>query len=64
VNLGSHVSTVTEVVALNIQGQAAGDSNDATGRTLTSSHQLTWIKSATGKWLLAKDVILSSSLGT
>jgi hypothetical protein len=56
--------TVTEVVSLNIQGQVAGDANDASGRTSTSSHQLTWIKSATGKWLLAKDVILSSSLGT
>jgi hypothetical protein len=57
-------STVTELVSLNIQGQVAGDADDATGRTSTSSHQLTWIKSASGKWLLAKDVILSSSLGT
>jgi hypothetical protein len=56
--------TVTEVVSLSIQGQAAGDADDATGRTSTSSHQLTWIKSATVKWLLAKDVILSSALGT
>jgi hypothetical protein len=64
INIGSATmagDTVTENVTLNAQGVHQAGTADASRRTSTSKHVLTWTKAPSGKWLLAKDVVLASS---
>jgi ketosteroid isomerase-like protein len=58
--------TVTENVSMNAKGQSVGGSSatEATGRSLSTQHVLTWTKSPDGKWLLAKDQVLSAHTGS
>jgi hypothetical protein len=58
--------TVVSDVSLAASGQSmgAGSENTATNHTLDQKHTLTWVKAASGKWLLAKDVVTSSKTGS
>jgi ketosteroid isomerase-like protein len=58
--------TVTENVSMNAKGQSVGGSSatEVTGRSLSTQHVLTWTKSPGGKWLLAKDQVLSAHTGS
>jgi ketosteroid isomerase-like protein len=53
-------NTVTENVTLNAQGVHQQGTADASRRTLTSKHVLTWTQTPGGKWLLARDVVVSA----
>lgn len=51
-------NTVTENVTINVQGQTMRNEADTASLVSdTPKHVLTWIKSGSGKWLLAKDDI-------
>ena len=62
-------NTVTSNVSFSASGTSVGGASDNGGsatqsRTLKQQHVMTWVKSASGKWLLSKDNVVSSKSGS